>query len=68
MRNLGLLLRANRDEAAHSDKELEQTLTMRTEIDTGEQAPIKLNLYRIPIHKRPLVEEAVRDMLESGDS
>lgn len=31
------------------------------QIDTGDQAPIKMRLYR-----RHLLEEAVRDMLESG--
>lgn len=28
--------------------------------------PIKLRPYRTPIHKRPLVEEAVKDMMEAG--
>lgn len=34
-------------------------------IDTGDHSPIKLRPYRIPMHKRPLVEEAVRDILEA---
>lgn len=32
----------------------------------GEKAPIKLKTKRTHIHKRPLVEEAVKDTLESG--
>lgn len=35
------------------------------QINTGDQMSIKLRPYRTPIHKKPLVEEAVKDMLES---
>ena len=35
-------------------------------IDTGDHPPIKLRPYRTPIHKRKLLEEAVKDMFESG--
>lgn len=35
-------------------------------INTGNHAPIKMRPYMTPIHKRRLVEEAVRNMLESG--
>ena len=35
-------------------------------IDTGDHLPIKLRPYRTPIHKRKLVKEAVRDMLDAG--
>lgn len=51
---------------ANLDKELGQIHTVRMIIDIGDNAPIKLRSDRIPIHKRLLVEEAVRDMLESG--
>lgn len=32
-------------------------------IETGDHLPIKLCLYRTPIHKREFAEEAVKDML-----
>lgn len=50
----------------NSDKELGQTHTVKMKIDTGDHPPIMLRPYRTHIHKRPLVEEAVRDMLETG--
>lgn len=33
-------------------------------INISNHTPIKLRPYRRPIHKRPLVEKAIRDMLE----
>lgn len=53
----------NGDVMANSDKELGQTRTMKTRNDTGGQAPINLRSYSTPIHKRPLVEEAVKTMI-----
>lgn len=62
----GCLLRANHDVVAHSDKELGQTHMVKIRIDTGDQTLIKLKPYRTPIHKRPLVEEPVQNMLKAG--
>lgn len=41
-----------------------QTHTVMMKIDTGSHVPIKLKSYSTPLHKRPLVKESVRDMLE----
>ena len=49
-----------------TNKELGQT--KMEVIDTNDHPPIKLKLYRIPIHKRKLVEEAVNKMMDSGMS
>ena len=35
-------------------------------IDTGDHPPIRLRPYRTPVHKRGVVEEAVKDMLDAG--
>lgn len=59
-------LRANRDVVANSDKELGQTHTSRIKFNIGYYAPIKLSPYRTPIHKRPVVDETVKEMLISG--
>lgn len=63
---VGGLLRNNGDVVAKSDKELGQTHTVKMTIDTGDHPPVKLKPYRTPVHKRPLVEEAVEEMLEAG--
>lgn len=54
---IGHLLRVNSDLVTNSDQELG--------LICSEDVPIKLKPYRTPIHKRPLVDEEVRDMLES---
>lgn len=51
---------------AYSDRKLGKTHTSRMKFDICDYAPIKLSPYRTPIHKRPLVEETVKDMLISG--
>ena len=56
----------NRDVVANSDKELGQTQSVRMKINTGDHPPIRLKPYRTPLHKRKLVEEAVKDMLGAG--
>jgi len=56
----------NRDIIAHSDKELGQTQSVRMKISTGDHPPIRLKPYRTPLHKRELVEGAVKDMLGAG--
>lgn len=63
---VGGLLRANRDVVANSDKELGQAHMVKMRIDTSDHPPIKQRPYRTPIHKKPIVEEVVRDMLEKG--
>ena len=60
------LLRANRLVVANSDRELGQTETVKMKIDTGTHSPIKMRPYRTPIHKRKVVEEAVREMQDAG--
>lgn len=62
---MGSLLRANRDVLAKSDKELGKTHTMKMRIDTGDHPPVKLKPYLTPIHKLPLLEEDIRDMIEA---
>lgn len=63
---LGKLLWAHQDVVADSDKELGQTRTVKMRTETGGHAPIKMKPYRTPIYNRPLVEQAVKDMLESS--
>ena len=65
-RDIRKLLRDNKDRIANEDKELGQTQTVSMKIDTGNHPPIRLRPYRTPVHKRGVVEEAVRDMLEAG--
>ena len=40
--------------------------TVQMKIDTGDHPPIKLKPYRTLIHKCKLVEDVVKDILESG--
>ena len=56
----------NRDVVANSDKELGQTQSVRMKINTGDHPPIRLEPYRTPLHKREVVEGAVKDMLGAG--
>ena len=55
----------NREVIAYANKELGRTQTIQMRIDIGDHSPIKLRRYRTGIHQRKLVEEAVKDMLES---
>lgn len=59
---MGGLLRANRDVVA---KELGQTYTVKMKIDMFDH-PLQLKPYRTSIHKRFLMEQAVKDMLKTG--
>ena len=61
------LIRDNIDVVAESDRELSQPETVKMRIDTGDHPPIKLRLYRTPLHKRKVVEEAVRDMQKTQE-
>ena len=65
-RKIEHLIYKNREVVANTNKELGQTQTIQMKIDTGDHPPIKLRPYRTPIHKRKLVEEEVKDMLECG--
>ena len=65
-RKLRSLLSSNREVIAMTNKELGQTETVEMRIDTGDHPPIKLRPYRSPTHKRKLVEEAVKEMMDSG--
>ena len=60
------MVKANSDVVANSDKELGKTNTVTMTIDTGEHPPIKLRPYRTPLHKRKIVETAVKEMLDAG--
>ena len=66
MESIRLLVNKNRNLVTNSDKDLGRTQTMQMKIDTGDHPPIKLKPYWTPIHKRKLVGDAVKDMLESG--
>ena len=59
------MLISNREVIAMIDKELGQTKTVEMRIDNGDYPPIKLRPYRIPIHKRKFVEEAVNETMDS---
>lgn len=60
-------LEANNEVIANrSDKELGQIKTVTMQIHTGEHHLLKLRPYRIPFHKRKLVEMAVQEMLDAG--
>ena len=65
-REIRNLLRSNRDIVANEDKELGQTQTVSMKIDTVDHPPIRLRPYRTPIHKRGVVEKAVKYMLDAG--
>ncbi|CAG2190359.1 unnamed protein product [Mytilus edulis] len=60
------LVNANEDIFADSDKDLGGTDTVKMFIDTGNHHPIKLKPYRTPIHKRPIVDKAIDEMLEAN--
>ena len=60
------LLSSNREVIAMTNKELGQTKTVEMRINTGDHPPIKLRPYRPPVHKRKLVKEAVKEMMDSG--
>ncbi|KAK6167883.1 hypothetical protein SNE40_021812 [Patella caerulea] len=60
------LLRKNHDLFAISDSELGHTDTVKMTIDTGNHSPIKQRAYRTPLTSRPVVNEAIDDMLRNN--
>ena len=66
MGSIRQLVNKNSDLVANSNEDLDRMQTVQMKIDTGDHPPIKLKPYRMPMHKRKQVEDAVKDMLESG--
>ena len=66
MDNIKSLISNNRDIFAEKDTELGQTDIVKMHIDTGDHRPIKMKPYRTPIHKRPIVDKAIDEMLEAN--
>ena len=59
------LLFKNKDIFAAKDTDLTFTDTVTMKIDTGNHEPIKMRPYRVPLHKREIVEKAIDEMLEA---
>ena len=60
------LCRRNRDCFAMSDSELGRTQTVKMDIDTGDSPPVRVRPYRTPLQDRPVIEEAINDMMRAG--
>lgn len=60
------LLKKHQDLFAAKDSELGHTDTVLMKIDTGDNLPIKLRPYQIPIHNREVIDKAVDEMLEAN--
>ncbi|CAC5412795.1 unnamed protein product [Mytilus coruscus] len=60
------IILANQDIYAEKDTDLGRTETVKMKIDTGNNDPIKLGPYRTPLNQRPIVEKAVKEMLEAN--
>lgn len=45
--------------------ELGQTDAIKMKINTGDHPPIRLKPYRTPLNQRPIVEKAVKEMLDA---
>ena len=63
---LAKLLRRFRNTFVKSSIEMGVTSVAEHKIVTGDAAPVKDRPRRIPLHKRPLIEKYVKDMLEVG--
>ncbi|KAL5006703.1 hypothetical protein ScPMuIL_015509, partial [Solemya velum] len=59
------VIRKNKDLFAKKDTELGQTSTVTMKIDTGDHPPIKMRPYRVPLHKRKIIDSAIDEMLEA---
>ena len=60
------LVKYNLDMFAEKDTELGKTYTAKMKIDTGDHKPIKLEPYRTPFTKRPILDKAIDDMLPAN--
>jgi len=56
----------NNDVFAKSSADLGRTNIVQHTIDTGDSKPVRQPPRRIPIHKRPLVQAEIKNMLERG--
>lgn len=60
------ILGKNIDLIAEKDEHLGCTKTVEASIDTGDHPPIRRKPYRTPMHKRPVVDKAIDDMLSAN--
>uniref|UniRef100_A0AAZ1X8S4 Gypsy retrotransposon integrase-like protein 1 n=1 Tax=Oreochromis aureus TaxID=47969 RepID=A0AAZ1X8S4_OREAU len=63
---LRCLLDENVDIFAASDKDSRQTGLVQHTIDTGSAQPIRLRPHRLPLSKRQVAEEKIREMAAAG--
>ena len=59
------LIIKNQDLFADKDSELGHTETVKMQIDTGNNKPIKMRPYRTPIKNREVIDKAVNEMLDA---
>lgn len=64
-KKLKKIILANEDIFAEKDTELGRTDTIKMKINTGDDPPIRLKPYRTPLNQRPIVEKAVKEMLDA---
>ena len=50
---------------ANKDSEVGHTETVKMQIDTGNNEPIKMRPYRTPINNREVIDKAVDEMLDA---
>ena len=60
------LINKNKDVFASKDSELGHTGILKMKIDTGQHLPIKLKVYRAPLHKREVIEKTVDETLSAN--
>ena len=63
--NVGSMLLRNRDVFAFHDMDLGTTDLTEADIDTGNNEPVNLRPYRIPISQRQVLSDIIDDMLEA---
>ena len=59
------LIIRNQDLFANKDSELGHTETVKMQIDTRNNEPIKMRPYRTPIKNREVIDKAVKEMLDT---
>ncbi|KAL5018435.1 hypothetical protein ScPMuIL_004157, partial [Solemya velum] len=59
------VIRKNKDLFAKKDTELGQTSTVTMKIDMDDHPPIKMRPFRVPLHKRKIIDSAIDEMLEA---